>query len=177
MYNHIEVIQMNASNFLSANVSLNNSYSMSSNTRAACVANAAFIGNAPLDKLETGIKSIDHLVQRYSINFNIDEGQLADNAFQKSLVLYGQDQRLDYFNLPPCMYMIIAAASAEEKFIVHRFYLPYKNGVRFATYLLNEEGEIVESVSYQRNVKYLQAFKIIRKQIALANQINESIAA
>ena len=162
---------MNASNFLSANALLNNAHSIHANT------SSAYTNRAPLKKLDTGIKSIDQLIQRHSISFSNNEAQLTDNAFQKTLVLYGQDQRLDYVNLPPCMYMIIAAADLDEKFTVHRFYLPYKNGVRFATYLLNEEGEIIESVSYQRNVKYLQAFKIIRKQIALANQASESMAA
>jgi hypothetical protein len=117
----------------------------------------------------TGLKSIDQLVTRYGINLSDAETLLADNAFQKSLVLYGQDQRLDYMKLPPCMYMIISAASIEERFTIHRFYLPYKNGIRFATYLLNEEGDVIESVCYQRNAKYLAAFKVIRTEINMAN--------
>jgi hypothetical protein len=73
--------------------------------------------------------------------------------------------------------MIIAAASHDEKFTVHRFYLPYKNGIRFATYLLNAEGDIIESVCYQRNAKYLAAFKVIRAEIIMATNLQEEIAA
>ncbi len=98
--------------------------------------------------ISTGIKSIDLLVKRYCVCLNSDENKLADNAFQKSLILYGQDQRLDYVNLPPCMYMIISEADAKTKFAILRLYLPYKNGVRFATYLLNDDGNVIESVCY-----------------------------
>ena len=125
----------------------------------------------------TGLKSIDQLISRHTISLTTQEGLLADNPFQKSLILYGQDQRLDYMKLPPCMYMIIAAASHDEKFTVHRFYLPYKNGIRFATYLLNAEGDIIESVCYQRNAKYLAAFKVIRAEIIMATNLQEEIAA
>nr|WP_297349367.1 hypothetical protein [uncultured Glaciecola sp.] len=127
--------------------------------------------------ISTGIKSIDLLVNRYCVYLNSDENELADNAFQKSLILYGQDQRLDYVNLPPCMYMIIAGADATTKFVIHRLYLPYKNGVRFATYLLNEDGDVIESVCYQRNSKYLRAFKVIRMHIIMANDVFEVEAA
>jgi hypothetical protein len=127
--------------------------------------------------ISTGIKSIDLLVKRYCVCLNSDENELADNAFQKSFILYGQDQRLDYVNLPPCMYMIIAEADAKTKFVIHRLYLPYKNGVRFATYLLNDDGDVIESVCYQRNSKYLRAFKVIRKQIIMANDAVEVEAA
>jgi hypothetical protein len=162
---------MNTSNFSSAKAPLNDTFSIHVNSSSTLTSSPS------ISHLVTGIKSIDQLVYRYSINFSCNESQLADNAFQKSLILYGQDQRLDYVNLPPCMYMIISQADVDEKFTVHRFYLPYKNGVRFATYLLNEDGEVIESVSYQRNVKYLNAFKIIRKKIVLANQANETLAA
>lgn len=162
---------MNTSKLLHQNASLNNAFSIHSNSLCA------FSSVVDLSEITTGIKSIDHLIQRYSISFSVGEGQLADNSFQKSLVLYGQDQRLDYVNLPPCMYMIISAAAPNEMFVIHRFYLPYKNGVRFATYLLNEDGEVIESVSYQRNVKYLQAFKIIRRKISQAHQLPQTMAA
>jgi hypothetical protein len=141
---------------------------------ASAASNIQFIGT----KIKsTGVKSLDQLILRHRVCLSDDECQLANNAFQKSLVLYGQDQRLDFVNLPPCMYMLIAEAAVETKFVIHRFYLPYKNGVRFATYLLNEQGDIIESVSYQRNTKYLQAFKVIRKQIAMANSSQQVLAA
>jgi hypothetical protein len=127
--------------------------------------------------ISTGIKSIDLLVKRYCVSLNSDESELADNAFQKSLILYGQEQRLDYVNLPPCIYMIIAEANAQTKFVIHRLYLPYKNGVRFATYLLNEDGDVIESVCYQRNSKYLRAFKVIRKNLHMADYAVEVKAA
>jgi|GEM_PF-3335096 len=130
-----------------------------------------------IESLSSGIKSIDQLIQRFSICLLGAENQLANNAFQKSLVLYGQDQRLDYVSLPPCMYMIIAEADAQTKFIIHRLYLPYKNGVRFATYLLNDDGDVIESVCYQRNSKYLQAFKVIRKHIFMASYADNTEAA
>lgn len=153
---------MTTSNYLSKNTPANIEFSI------GIKAYAEIYPGQLIKTISTGIKSIDLLVQRYYVCLNSDENQLADNAFQKSLILYGQDQRLDYVNLPPCMYMIIAEADAETKFIVQRLYLPYKNGVRFATYLLNDDGNVVESVCYQRNSKYLRAFKVIRKHIAMA---------
>jgi hypothetical protein len=127
--------------------------------------------------ISTGMKSIDLLVKRYCVCLNSNENELADNVFQKSLILYGQDQRLDYVNLPPCMYMIITKADAKTKFVIHRLYLPYKNGVRFATYLLNDDDDVIESVCYQRNIKYLRAFKAIRKHIIMADDAGEVEAA
>jgi hypothetical protein len=73
--------------------------------------------------------------------------------------------------------MIISAACIEERFTIHRFYLPYKNGIRFATYLLNEEGDVIESVCYQRNTKYLAAFKVIRTEINMANSTKDKWVA
>jgi hypothetical protein len=160
MYNHIEVIQMNTSSFIDTIATANMTPYVISTTRKS-----------------TGLKSIDQLISRHTISLATQEGLLAENPFQKSLVLYGQDQRLDYMKLPPCMYMIIAAASTDEKFTIHRFYLPYKNGIRFATYLLNAEGEVIESVCYQRNAKYLAAFKVIRAEINMAANMQEEIAA
>jgi hypothetical protein len=171
MYNHIEVIEMNASNYLSTNASASTQFHLGIGGSSDTYSSIA------IKSVSSGIKSIDQLVQRYSVCLKSAEGQLADNAFQKSLVLYGQDQRLDYVNLPPCIYMIIADADAETKFTIHRFYLPYKSGVRFATYLLNDDGDVVESVCYQRNSKYLQAFKIIRKHIFMASYDLNSEAA
>ena len=162
---------MNTSTFLNATASQNSAYTMAKEQQVNS------INTSSLTHLSTGLKSVDILVQRYGIHFHNEQSQLSDNAFQKSLILYGQDQRLDYINLPPCMYMIISQANADQKFVIHRFYLPFKNGVRFATYLLNGDGDVIESVSYQRNAKYLQAFKIIRKQIVLANQLPESMVA
>jgi hypothetical protein len=154
---------MTTSNYLSKNTPANTKFSI------GIKAYAEIYPGQLIKTISTGIKSIDLLVQRYCVCLNSDENQLADNAFQKSLILYGQDQRLDYVNLPPCMYMIIAEADAKTKFIVQRLYLPYKNGVRFATYLLNDDGDVVESVCYQRNSKYLRAFKVIRKHIIMAS--------
>tara|TARA_R110002124_G_scaffold202007_1_gene368539 strand:- start:161 stop:658 length:498 start_codon:yes stop_codon:yes gene_type:complete len=165
------VIEMNASNYLSANTNSYEQFPLGINSSPN-----AYSGLV-IERVSSGIKSLDQLIQRYGIYLNSAENQLADNAFQKSLVLYGQDQRLDYVNLPPCMYMIIAEADADTKFTIHRLYLPYKNGVRFATYLLNENGDVVESVCYQRNSKYLQAFKVIRKHIFLTTYAVNTQAA
>ncbi|MGJ8674541.1 MAG: hypothetical protein ACSHWP_01210 [Pseudoalteromonas sp.] len=154
---------MNASTYLSAKTNSHTQFPIGINS------NSDAYSGLIIECVSSGIKSIDQLIQRYGICLSSAENQIADNAFQKSLVLYGQDQRLDYVNLPPCMYMIIAEADAETKFIIHRLYLPYKNGVRFATYLLNENGDLVESVCYQRNSKYLQAFKVIRKHIFMTS--------
>ncbi|AEP29347.1 hypothetical protein [Brumicola nitratireducens] len=154
---------MNASTYLSANTNTHRQFPLGINSSSD-----AYSGLV-IERVSSGIKSIDQLIQRYGVCLNSRENQLADNAFQKSLVLYGQDQRLDYVNLPPCMYITIAEADADTKFVIHRLYLPYKNGVRFATYLLNEDGDIIESVCYQRNSKYLQAFKVIRKHIFMTH--------
>lgn len=162
---------MNASNYLHTNTTANARFPSGINGETGTYSGIV------IKSVLSGIKSIDHLVQRYSICLNSTENQLADNVFQKSLVLYGQDQRLDYVSLPPCMYMIIAEADAQTKFIIHRLYLPYKNGVRFATYLLNDDGDVIESVCYQRNVKYLQAFKVIRKHIFMASYTVNTEAA
>ncbi len=162
---------MNTSTYLSANTNIHRQFPLGINSSSD-----AYSGSV-IKCVSSGIKSIDQLIQRYGICLNSAENRPADNAFQKSLVLYGQDQRLDYANLPPCIYMIIAEADAETKYIIHRLYLPYKSGVRFATYLLNENGDVVESVCYQRNSKYLQAFKVIRKHISMASYAFNTEAA
>lgn len=162
---------MNASTYLSANTNSHAQFPLRINRSSDTYLDSV------IECMSSGIKSIDQLIQRYGICLNSTENHLADNPFQKSLVLFGQDQRLDYVNLPPCMYMIIAAADAETKFIIHRLYLPYKSGVRFATYLLNENGDLVESVCYQRNSKYLQAFKVIRKHIFMTSYAVNTEAA
>jgi len=162
---------MNASNYLNTNTRARSRFS--SGIQGA---SDTYSGMA-IKSVSSGIKSIDQLIERYGVCLKSEESQLADNAFQKSIVLYGQDQRLDYVNLPPCIYMIIAEANAETKFIIHRLYLPYKNGVRFATYLLNDDGDVVESVCYQRNSKYLQAFKVIRKHIFMGSYAVNTEAA
>jgi len=162
---------MNASNYLGNNSTATPPFNMGMRNSSEMHLDQA------INNVSSGIKSVDQLVQRYSVCLQCSESQLADNAFQKSLILYGQDQRLDYVNLPPCMYMIIAEADAETKFVIHRLYLPYKNGVRFATFLLSDDGEVVESVCYQRNSKYLNAFKVIRKQIAVLSFSEQTEAA
>jgi len=162
---------MNTSNYLSQNTTANTAFSIGMTSGAKISAGQL------IKTLSTGIKSIDQLVQRYRVCLNSSANQLSDNAFQKSLILYGQDQRLDYVNLPPCMYMIIAEADTETKFVIHRLYLPYKNGVRFATYLINDDGDVIESVCYQRNSKYLHAFKVIRKHIIMAGYALDTDAA
>jgi hypothetical protein len=171
MYNHIEVIQMNTSNCLGKHIATHTGFSKGMRNNAEL-----YVGQL-IKTISSGIKGIDQLVQRYGVCLNNNENQLSDNTFQKSLILYGQDQRLDYVNLPPCMYMIIAGADAEKKFVIHRLYLPYKNGVRFSTYLLNNDGDVIESVCYQRNSKYLHAFKVIRKHIVMASYSAETEAA
>jgi hypothetical protein len=171
MSNHIEVIQMNTSNYLSKNTTVNTGASIDMRSSAEL-----YVGQL-IKTISSGIKGIDQLVQRYGVCLKNSKNELSDNTFQKSLVLYGQDQRLDYVNLPPCMYMIIADADAETKFVIHRLYLPYKNGVRFSTFLLNDGGDVIESVCYQRNNKYVQAFKVIRKHIVMASYTAETEAA
>jgi len=151
---------MNASSYLGNNTSTTLSFTLGMRHSSQMHLDQA------IKNVRSGIKSVDQLVQRYHVYLQSRENELADNAFQKSLILYGQDQRLDYVNLPPCMYMIIAEADAATKFVIHRLYLPYKSGVRFATFLLSNDGDVLESVCYQRNSKYLNAFKVIRKQIA-----------
>jgi hypothetical protein len=162
---------MTTSNYLSKSTPTNTVFS------AGISAYAEIYPGQIIKKISTGMKSVDLLVKRYCVCVNSDENKLADNVFQKSLILYGQDQRLDYVNLPPCMYMIIADADAKTKFVIHRLYLPYKNGVRFATYLLNDDGDVIESVCYQRNSKYLRAFKVIRKYLNMADYTVEVEAA
>lgn len=125
----------------------------------------------------TGLKSIDQLIARYSICLPYEQGIVVDNPFQKTTTLYGQDHRLAFMNLPYCMYKILSEASEGESFTLHRFYLPHKKGVRFATYLLDEHGEMIESVCYQRNAKYSSAFKVLRGEIKAHYKINSSFAA
>ena len=125
----------------------------------------------------TGLKGIDQLIARYSITLENLETQTIDNPFQNTKTLFGQDSRLEFMNLPYCMYMILSDASQDERFVLHRFYLPHKNGVRFATYLLNHDGEVIESVCYQRNAKYTTAFKVIRAEIKAFYHTHIDLAA
>jgi hypothetical protein len=160
MYNHIEGIKMSAS--------------ITADTKPT---NKNLTFSIKQTRKSTGLKSIDQLIARYNIQLPTLFENAIDNAFQKTTMLCGQDERIDFMNLPYCIYRIVSDASEDERFTLHRFYLPHKKGVRFATYLIDENGDMVESVCYQRNIKYTSAFKVIRAEINAHTISQETLAA
>ncbi len=69
MYNHIEVIQMNTSNYLSRHIAVNTGFSNAMKNSAE-----RYVGQL-IKTISSGIKGIDQLVQRYGVCLNNSENQ------------------------------------------------------------------------------------------------------
>lgn len=103
--------------------------------------------------MNTGLKTIDNLIERYGIVKS--EGH---DDFQQVVTMFGGDSRAATMKLPFCFYQIIANLPVSRRLSLHQFYLPHRK-VRLASFLIGENGHIIEQVYYQRDSKYVKACK------------------
>ena len=109
--------------------------------------------------MNTGLKTIDNLIERFGIS--VGEGH---DAFQQVLDLYGGDSRATTMKLPFCFYQIIANLPVNRRLSLHQFYLPHRKA-RLASFLIDENGQIIEQVYYQRDRKYVKACKKLQSLV------------
>jgi hypothetical protein len=112
--------------------------------------------------METGIKALDKLISQYGLSF-----QLGHDEFQRVVSFRGGDERAKLLKLPFCFYQIISHLAVTKQVTLHHFYLPYR-GARLASYLIDEQGVVLEQVYYLREAKYIKACRKIK--LALERQ-------
>lgn len=121
--------------------------------------------------MNTGLKTIDDLIQRFGIKTN--ESQ---DTFQQVMAWSGNDPRAAYFKLPFCFYQLITTMPATKNVTLHHFYLPHRKA-RLASFLIDANGKIIEQVFYQRDVKYVNACKKLQVMVQRAYSTSINIAA
>lgn len=119
--------------------------------------------------INTGIKSLDATFMRHSIQF-----EDCNTPLQKVFSINGQARGAGFRMLPFCMQQIVLATPVSEKLRVMQFSLPYKNNEKFACFLFNEEGELVEQVCYQRKFNYVRAFKQLMQGLVRVYSLNRT---
>ncbi|NVK56167.1 MAG: hypothetical protein HWE26_11155 [Alteromonadaceae bacterium] len=103
--------------------------------------------------METGLKTIDSLIARFGVR--ADEYH---DAFQNVLLLHGGDKRAVALKLPFCFYQKLSNLPKSRMITLHQFYLPHRKA-RLASFLIDERGQVIEQVYYQRDSKYVKACK------------------
>lgn len=116
----------------------------------------------------TGIKALDNLITKFGIETGVTQ-----NDFQRGIELKSQDRRAVLMKLPYCFYTKIMALEESETVLLHQFALPYRNA-RLASFLVNQQGQIIEQVYYQRDSKYVIACKKVER--LLANNLRPALA-
>ncbi|MDC8831211.1 hypothetical protein [Alteromonas gilva] len=109
--------------------------------------------------MQTGLKTIDSLIER----FGICAGETHD-AFQNVLCLHGGDKRAVALKLPFCFYHKLAHLPKSRMITLHQFYLPHRKA-RLASFLIDERGQVIEQVYYQRDSKYVKACKKLQSLV------------
>lgn len=111
--------------------------------------------------METGIKQLDRYVSRLGITQDP-----VNNQLQKGFRIYANDPRLRSLMLPYCMHRLCLELRGSESLILHTFYLPYRpSRTRLASFLLDEQGNIIEQVYFQRQFRYINASKAIAREM------------
>lgn len=121
--------------------------------------------------MQTGIKAIDKLIDKYG--FLVDEGR---DEFQQVSIMFGEDPRIQTMKLPYCFYREIASAPLFKRFVLHQLFLPHRK-TRFASFLLDEDGQLVEQVYYLRDAKGVKACKKVQEAIAQVYASNHEVMA
>ena len=103
--------------------------------------------------MQTGLKTIDGLIERFGIS-----AAETHDAFQHVLCLQGGDKRAIALKLPFCFYQKLSSLPKSRMITLHQFYLPHRKA-RLASFLINEHGQVIEQVYYQRDAKHVKACK------------------
>lgn len=111
--------------------------------------------------MHTGMKNVDDLILRFGV-MRVPGRDL----FQHVLSLCGSDIKANTMKLPFCFYRVITSLPPNRQLLLHQFYLPHKKA-RLASFLIDEEGKIVEQVYFQRDRKYVLACR--KLQLLVSN--------
>lgn len=107
----------------------------------------------------TGIKAVDNLIVRYGI-----QPQPSISDFQRVTILNSQNAYGAGLGLPYCMQQALQRVPATHQLYLHQFYLPYR-AQRLASYLVTDEGQLLEQVWYVKDHKYQNAARIIGRRV------------
>lgn len=120
--------------------------------------------------MKTGIKKLDILISRYGIT-----ASQVCNEFQFSAPIRRHDPSMRSLNLPYCFHRLIESNN-HEQLILYRFKNHTKN-MFLAAFLVDEAGNIVERVYYQRKASYVEACKAIECELVRQLKQGQSRAA
>ena len=110
--------------------------------------------------MNTGLKTIDNLISSFGIR--TEEG--VDKS-QSLMTFLGGDFRVNTVKMPFCIMQKILQAPHHQEFRLLQWFLPHK-GVRLASFLINDAGNIVEQVYFQRDAKHVEACRRLQKKVA-----------
>ena len=118
--------------------------------------------------MKTGIKALDVTIDKHHIAVL----EHSDNDFQKAIEITPLIS-LNSLKVPYCMVQIIRnERNANQRFTIHRFHLPYNYNKKFADFLVDETGRLVEQVCYIKTSKYQRAFNVIKNHyLAQTNMV------
>ncbi len=118
--------------------------------------------------MTSGIKAIDKLLKTYGLAH-----QEGCDPFQSLTLLHGGDKRATTMKLPWCMYEKVMQRPVSARLTYHQLYLPYRKA-RLASFLIDEKGEVIEQVYYQRDARMVAACRYLQR---LLNKADRPIAA
>lgn len=119
--------------------------------------------------MKTGIKQLDNVISKTGLQTMVG----TEDAFQRVTLLQSQDPRATTMKLPWCFYRLIMALPEGQQVRLHECFIPYRK-CRLASFLVDEAGEIIEQVFYQRDSRYVSACKKLHQRLcALWRQQDE----
>ena len=113
----------------------------------------------------TGMKTIDKLISRYGIR--LDQGRDVSQSLQ---ILQGGAAESRGINIPYCMWRIVESAPQHTNFKLHTWYLPHRKA-RLASFLVDEQGDVIEQVYFQRDANYVKACKKLQVLVSEAQKL------
>lgn len=112
----------------------------------------------------TGMKNIDKLISRYGIR--LDKGRDVSQCLQ---VLQGGTADSIGMHVPYCIWRIVESAPQHVNFKLHTWYLPHRSA-RLASFLIDEQGDVIEQVYFQRDANYVKACKKLQILVSEAQK-------
>ena len=121
--------------------------------------------------METGIKALDKLLTAQGIKLSP-----GSNGFQSVTELRPADPKVVDLKLPYCMYQKVMMLPPGSRLKYHHFYLQHRQ-CRLASYMVDDNGNIVEQVFYQRDTRSVAACKKLATLLQKRYRMQEREAA
>ncbi|MBU3022760.1 hypothetical protein [Aestuariibacter sp. A3R04] len=124
--------------------------------------------------MSTGMKNIDKLISRFGVR--VEEGR---DTSQCVKILQGGMADTGGINIPYCLWSAVVSAPRHSRFKLHTWYLPHRSA-RLATFLIDERGDVIEQVFFQRDACYVKACRKLQLIVSQAHKkmaFNHSLAA